>query len=85
MVRTSLAIATLVLGQAIAWPFVAEYLAVDRCLAAGGNFDYDGARCDFGYPHPGIAIWQRHGVALVLSCLFGVAGCVLLVGGRKRG
>ena len=82
--RASLAIAALVIGQAIAWPFIAEYLAVDRCLAAGGSFDYDASRCDFGHSHPGIAIWERHGTALVLSLAFGVAGCVLLLGGPKR-
>ena len=84
MLRTSLAIAALAIGQAIAWPFVAEYLVADRCLDAGGSFDYDNARCDFGQPYPGIALWERHGAALALSLMFGAAGCVLLLGGRKR-
>ncbi len=28
------------------WPDVAQYLAVDRCLDAGGSFDYKKNLCD---------------------------------------
>jgi hypothetical protein len=83
MLRTLVAIAFLVIGQAIAWPFTMEFLAVDRCLDAGGSFDYDTGRCDFGAVHPGVALWQRHGGSLVLAGAFGVLGCVLLLRRRK--
>lgn len=83
VLRVIVALAALVLGQVLAWPTAYEYLVADRCTAAGGSFDYDAGRCDFQASHPGIAIWQRHGVALLVSGVLGIFGCGLLLGKKK--
>ena len=83
ILRVIVALAALALGQALAWPSAYEYLVADRCTAAGGSFDYDARRCDFQTSHPGIAIWQRHGVALLLGTALGIFGCGLLLGKKK--
>ena len=43
-----------VLGSAVAvvWPQVATWLAVDRCLDAGGRYDYASNACSFTEPAP---------------------------------
>lgn len=47
-------LAAIVLGFAVVtvWPRVAAWLAVDRCLDAGGRYDYAGNACSFAEPAP---------------------------------
>jgi hypothetical protein len=81
--RKIVAVAALLVGQTLAWPVAYEYLVADRCTAAGGSFDYDVSRCDFQAHHPGIVLWQRHGLSLAVACVLGVTGCALLLGRPK--
>jgi hypothetical protein len=83
VLRVVAGIAALVLGQALAWPTAHEYLVADRCVAAGGSFDYEQGRCDFQASHPGIVMWERHGLSLGAASVLGVVGCALLLG-KKR-
>ena len=79
MARTGVAIAALVIAVAVAWPFTAELVAVDRCLDAGGSFDYKTGQCDFKVSHASIGIWERHGVALLVAFALGAVSCGLLL------
>jgi len=81
--RRIVAVVALVMGQAITWPFAMEYLAEDRCTEAGGSFDYQAARCDFKDSHPSTAIWDRHGASLLTALAISLAGCALLIQGRR--
>lgn len=81
--RTVLGLAALLLSQVIAWPIVLELGDADRCADAGGSFDYEAGRCDFGARHPGAAIWERYGMELVLGGALGVTGAVVLLRRRK--
>jgi hypothetical protein len=81
--RVAVGIAALALGQALAWPTAHEYLVADRCVSAGGSFDYEAGRCDYQASHPGIVMWERHGLSLGAACVLGVVGCALLLG-KKR-
>ena len=78
MVRTGLAIVLFVTAIVLAWPFAAELSAVDRCLDAGGSFDYTSGQCDFKVNHPSVGMWQRHGTFLLAGLALGVVGCALL-------
>jgi len=79
MARIRIAIAVLVIAAAVAWPFVAELAAVDRCLDAGGSFDYNVGQCDFKASHPSVGIWERHGLSLLVAFALGVVSCVVLL------
>jgi len=83
MTRTWIAIAVLAVALAFAWPFAVEFVAVDRCLDAGGSFDYKSGQCDFKTNHPSIGLWERHGVFLMIAVALGAVGCGLLLS-RKR-
>jgi hypothetical protein len=90
MRRTS---ALLVLGFVALVPLAAaairEYVAVDRCLDAGGSYDYTAARCDHQRTHTVRPFAERQR-ALLLGT--GVAALALSVGaaiargrnGRRR-
>ena len=79
MARIGVAIAALVIAAAVAWPFAAELLAVDRCLDAGGSFDYKTGQCDFKLTHASIGIWERHGVSLLVAVGLAAVSCALLL------
>ena len=42
-----------------AYDFDRHFLAIDRCLDAGGRWDRALTRCDFRIPDAGDALWQR--------------------------
>jgi len=44
-------VALLVLGLVLSWQWVSEFWEVDRCLDAGGSYNYIERRCDFTTSH----------------------------------
>lgn len=78
MIRSTLAFALLVSGFLMVWPVVAQLNASDPCREIGGSYEYDSARCEFSVGAPGIAVWQRHGIAILASIALSAAGCALL-------
>ncbi len=49
-----------VLAVWVAAPFLMEFSAVDRCLDAGGSFDYSNQVCDYESNHQDIPYGGRH-------------------------
>jgi hypothetical protein len=51
------------------WQPVNDFLAVDRCLDAGGSYDYAKQVCDFNISHPiqssRVTFWEGLGIVLV--------------------
>ena len=64
-----LALGAAILTVVLAWLFVSEFLEVDRCLDAGGSFNYASGQCDFKSNHPYVSFWSRYWswVAIVLA------------------
>ena len=50
--RTLLLAALFVLALFVAWQFLREPLAVDRCLDSGGSYDYETGACDYEVNRP---------------------------------
>ena len=55
-----LALGAAILAVVLAWLFVSEFLEVDRCLDAGGSFNYASGQCDFKSNHPYVSFWSRY-------------------------
>lgn len=55
--------------------YVLEVMAVDRCKASGGSFDYAAMQCDSAAKHPYIPFGRRHLglLALTIIVLFSLA------------
>lgn len=83
MIRTIAALAALAAAFALAWPIGSELFAAERCLEAGGSYDYAAAQCDFKASHPSPGLWQRHGVTLLEALALGWVGCALLLRSKK--
>lgn len=41
-------------------PYAREFAAVDKCLDAGGSFDYSVGACDHQESHPYVPFGARH-------------------------
>jgi ABC-type phosphate/phosphonate transport system permease subunit len=70
----------LILAVVFAWPSVSEFFAVDRCLDAGGSFNYASDSCDLTTNHPYVGVWEGHAFSLVgalLSVVFAIAILIL--------
>src|SRR6266850_2882397 len=63
----------------LGWPAVAEFLAVDRCLDAGGSFNYAIGQCDFQANHPGASLWDRYSVQLVAAMICVIVAAVTVI------
>ena len=75
------------LGVILIWPLLAEFVAVDRCLDAGGSYDYLSSTCGFAENHPYSPVLDRQGFRIVGSAVFLLLGVVafgLLVTGRTH-
>jgi hypothetical protein len=59
-----------VLAAMLIWPLLAEFVAVDGCLDAGGSYDYLSSACDFADNHPYLPVLDRQGFRLVGSVVF---------------
>ncbi|MBH0184858.1 MAG: hypothetical protein HP477_05400 [Nitrospira sp.] len=74
----------------LVWALVAEFLAVDTCLDAGGSFDYMRSACDLEQNHPYIPVMERQGFRVAGSFALTLFGLVLVapwwprVGGHQH-
>lgn len=70
----------------LAFVSLRETAAVDRCLEAGGSYDYRGRRCDMAVTHEYEPFLQRHSVLLgaVVVALAGLGVAVYLRGRGMR-
>ena len=82
---TILVMGLLVLAVVLIWPAVSEFLAVDRCLDAGGSFNYLLGSCDLAANHPYLGVWERHGLSLGGAVACAVVAFGILVYGSRRG
>ncbi len=86
-IQQKLTLAALILflvAGALAWPCVSEFLAVDRCLDAGGSFNYATASCDLTANHPYVDVWERHALSLTGAIASVVAAGALAFAARHR-
>ena len=70
----------------LAFVSLRETAAVDRCLDAGGSYDYRARRCDMAVTHPHQPFLQRHSVLLggVVVALAGLGVAAYLRGRAVR-
>ena len=64
----------LALAWILIWPLLAQFSAVDRCLDAGGSYDYINSVCDFAENHEYLAVFDRQGFRIVGFLVFSVLG-----------
>jgi hypothetical protein len=69
-------------GMVLGWFEISQFFAVDRCLDAGGSFNYTANACDFTTSHPAEVSLGEAGFRLLVSLGLVVGGVVVLV--RKR-
>ena len=72
--RTIIVVVLFLLAVALAWPSISEFFAVDRCLDAGGSFNYATGLCDLTVNHPYVGIWERHAPSLAGAIVSAVVG-----------
>jgi len=69
---------TMLVGAVLlAWPPVAEFVAVDACLDSGGSYNYELGVCDHEHSHSGPG--KGGAISLVASLVVGLAGVALIV------
>jgi hypothetical protein len=78
------AVLALVLALGLAWPFASEFFAIDRCLDAGGSFDYAKIQCDFAVNHPYVPTWDRHGFSLLAAFGLAIVACAVVMWRKGR-
>lgn len=78
-------VAGLVLVAFVAVPFVNEFIDAERCLDAGGSYNYVDAACDRSRTHEFIPYIRRHPIAVPAAAV-GLAlagiGSLIRFGGR---
>lgn len=83
--RTSkvIGILALLFAAVLILPSISESFAVDRCLDAGGSFNYTIGVCDHAFNHPYIGIWERHGTSYLAAATCAVVAFGLLIFGSQ--
>jgi len=57
--------------------YAKEFIAVDKCLDAGGSYNYMAEECDINSSHPVLPFNERHSflyMAGIMSGIIGAAG-----------
>ena len=75
-------IVLVIAGVFLAWPPLAEFLAVDSCLDMGGSFDYDKSICDFRVNHP-YQPYPHVPYSIAAAIIIGI-GVILVLSGNYR-
>jgi len=68
----------LALGWIVIWPLLAQLVAIDGCLDAGGSYDYINSVCDFTENHEYLPVFDRQGFRIVGFLAFLVLGILAL-------
>ena len=76
-------IALLVAALILCWPYLTELRVIDRCLDAGGSYDYVARTCDLRQSHAKLSVHAAHIGKLLFAGLSGAAGLVLVMPGRS--
>ena len=80
---TILALGGSIIAVVLAWLFVSEFFAVDRCLDAGGSFNYANGQCDFTSSHQYASFWSRYWLWVATAFAIAVAALGLLLRQRR--
>jgi hypothetical protein len=73
-----LGVLLLAVGAVLGWSEVAQFFAVDRCLDAGGSFNYSAGACDFANSHPAEVSLIEVGFRLLIALALVVGGVVVV-------
>ena len=71
----------------LAATYAREFIVVDKCLDAGGSYNYMAGECDISISHPVLPFNERHSflyVAGILSGITGAAGLMFTTNYQKR-
>jgi hypothetical protein len=68
----------LALAWIVIWPLLAQFVAIDGCLDAGGSYDYINSVCDFTENHEYFPVFDRQGFRIVGFLVFSVLGILAL-------
>ena len=58
-----------------------QFFAVDRCLDAGGSFDYKARQCDMNISHPFPGFWRAFLLPLMGAVIAALIGMALIARG----
>jgi len=67
--------------------YAKEFIIVDKCLDAGGSYNYKTGECDIVSSHPALPFNERHPflyMAGILSGVIGAAGLMFTTNYQKR-
>jgi len=59
--------------------YAKEFISVDKCLDAGGSYNYMAGECDIVSSHPVIPFNERHSFLYMAGILSGITGAAGLI------
>jgi ABC-type dipeptide/oligopeptide/nickel transport system permease component len=80
-ISTVVGAALLSAGVLVAAFVIWQFFAVDRCLDAGGSFNYEARECDMTVSHPFPGFWRAFVLPLVVAAISAVIGIALIARG----